>query len=406
LQCAVAAFFHAAQVFVRSFIHVIRPFRFHVLVPSVDRIPRRLNHHPYRTYPRFRLPTASSSSSHSAPMRAPHGSAMVSIPRTGVKDAGSPQDVIPRGYAPSLEIPQQLPCSHPQSPPPPAAAASMPIFAKMIRAPFNYTLRFDSSGINVAMLSVPGRGHIYWGTSLFPRDDALIERGDPSTAPQPVRIAMRELCRSSQAIASTATLWILRGNMLPYNFANFMHSSILPEEVLERFQVGFFDFVPGVLPSIPYSPKLHRRVLRLHRVLAERGGHALGVRQMENGCFRFSLRRILDMLTCSSDTLAALIADNSKIGSCFSGKTSYAAKNLKAEDNFGGLICLIEGMPAGSWMTGRFRDTGFGLLCRSEDIYYRINNKGKTCSLERIFYDQLDFLKWKGGPLQLADVIE
>jgi len=352
LQCAVAAFFHAAQVFVRSFIHVIRPFRFHVLVPSVDRIPRRLNHHPYRTYPRFRLPTASSSSSHSAPMRAPHGSAMVSIPRTGVKDAGSPQDVIPRGYAPSLEIPQQLPCSHPQSPPPPAAAASMPIFAKMIRAPFNYTLRFDSSGINVAMLSVPGRGHIYWGTSLFPRDDALIE------------------------------------------------------EVLERFLVGFFDFVPGVLPSIPYSPKLHRRVLRLHRVLAERGGHALGVRQMENGCYRFSLRRILDMLTCSSDTLAALIADNSKIGSCFSGKTSYAAKNLKAEDNFGGLICLIEGMPAGSWMTGRFRDTGFGLLCRSEDIYYRINNKGKTCSLERIFYDQLDFLKWKGGPLQLADVIE
>jgi len=210
LQCAVAAFFHAAQVFVRSFIHVIRPFRFHVLVPSVDRIPRRLNHHPYRTYPRFRLPTASSSSSHSAPMRAPHGSAMVSIPRTGVKDAGSPQDVIPRGYAPSLEIPQQLPCSHPQSPPPPAAAASMPIFAKMIRAPFNYTLRFDSSGINVAMLSVPGRGHIYWGTSLFPRDDALIERGDPSTAPQPVRIAMRRCLSGSWLDFSTSFLVFFR----------------------------------------------------------------------------------------------------------------------------------------------------------------------------------------------------
>lgn len=292
----------------------------------------------------------------------------------------------------------------PMAPLGPAAHAG----TKMIAAPFAYTLRYELGGSNVAMLSVPTRGHIYFGTSLAPPCGGAVAMVDNALAPQAVRTGMRELCGGDDDVARHAVLWVLRGSRLHGSADN------LPTEVALRLRVGFFDFSSGVAERVvPYSEKLHRRVMRLHKVLAERGGAMLGVRQMQNGRFRFSLRSITSMLTCSSDALAALICENHGIATCFSGKVSYATD---VRSRFGsvrrsptapqGLMCMSEGVPVGQWMRGRYRDTGYGLLCRAEDIYYRVITRGDVSRLVRCKAGDIDYESWTPKPVRLGRVLE
>lgn len=300
--------------------------------------------------------------------------------------------------------------AHPLPPPMPPLAPAAGEGTKMIAAPFARTLRYEAVGANVAMLSVPGRGHIYFGTTLSPPFGAAVAAVDAALAPSAVHTGMRELCANDDSIARRAVMWVLRGGRL----TSTSHIA-LPEEVEQRLRVGFFDFTAGAPERVvPYSVKLHRRVIRLHRVLAERGGDMLGVHATHHGRYRFSLRRVTGMLTCTPDALATVICENHDVAACFSGKVSYATDvlddypALRRESSNGksGLIFMTEGVPVGLWMRGRYRDTGFGLLCRAEDMYYRVVTHGDVSTLVRCRAGDIDYNTWAPKPVILGRVME
>ena len=120
-------------------------------------------------------------------------------------------------------------------------------------------------------------------------------------------------------------LWFLKGEVLPTNPRGLERK---PIDTRLRLRVDFMDSEPTTR-SLFTSIRLQRRISGLHRVLSERGGAQLGVRRISNrngNGFRFSLRRITDMLTFTAPELDRLLADLSQISIRFSGKISYSAR--------------------------------------------------------------------------------
>ncbi len=269
---------------------------------------------------------------------------------------------------------------------------------KMIRAPFPRTFRHAAAGVNVAFLSLSSHIHFYWGTALSPRPGLDVDSADAHLVPNEVRRFIADLYNES---SSKLRLWLLKGNVLPQNARGLER---VPYDTRARLSVGFMDWRPTMRP-MGHNNKLRSRIVRLHSVLSNRGGLQLGVRPTKDGNgrgFRFSVRRITGMLMCTAQELAGLLADHGIVCNYFSGKVSYGVR-----DEQKGLICMAGGMPNGDWFARRFRDTGFGLLCRNQDVYYRVVYRGpNACRLVRVRGGDIDWEKWSPRSIKVANVIE
>lgn len=270
----------------------------------------------------------------------------------------------------------------------------------LIRAPFEQTLRYDARGENVAILR-SSAGHVYWGTMHEPPPHMDVIEVDPRTAPADVLEAVMELGAS----ITQCSMWILRHGAL----RNHVGADSMPSDTLLRCRAGF---VPHDLPKPFFTGhaalKLARRVLRLHKVLATFGGHNLGVRRIGNK-FKFSLRKLTSFLTCTSDQLAALIADSPTTAACFSGNVSYAAIHANhhhSDDEPDGLIYLAQPVPAGKWLAGRFIDSGRGLVATNEAIYYKVENFNNVSKLVRVYPHQFHLNSSNTNPVVFADFIQ
>ena len=68
---------------------------------------------------------------------------------------------------------------------------------------------------------------------------------------------------------------------------------------------------------------------------------------------------------------------------------------------------MVEGVPKGDWFAQRFRDNGFGLLCRAEDTYYRVvHHRLNACRLERVRPGDIDWERWSTRSVYVANIIE